>query len=77
MCILFIIVNNYDAWLPWQHFETMCKLFNDIDEANMRYLKLVSIVELSCASLVIKMIFFILLLFLMVHNLILLYKIGT
>ena len=38
-------------------FEAMCKLLNDIDEADMRYLKLVSIVELSCTSLVIKMIF--------------------
>ena len=38
-------------------FEVMCKLFNDIDEADMRYLKLVSIVELLCTSLVIKMIF--------------------
>ena len=37
-------------------FEAMCKLFKDIDEADMVYLKLVSIVELSCTSLVIKMI---------------------
>ena len=44
-------------------FEANCILFNDIDEADMRYLKLVSIVELSYTSLVIKMIFFILLLF--------------
>ena len=38
-------------------FEAMCKNFNGIDEADMRYLKLVSIVECSCKSLVIKMIF--------------------
>ena len=55
-------------------FEAMCKLLNDIDEADMRYLKLVSIVELSCTSLVIKMIFFY---FAVVLNLILLYIIGT
>ena len=53
--------------------EAMCKLLNDIDEADMRYLKLVSIVELSCTSLVIKMIFY----FAVVLNLILHYIIGT
>ena len=42
-------------------FEAMCKLFNDINEAGTRYLKFVSIVELLCTSLVIKMIFFLLL----------------
>ena len=55
-------------------FEAMCKLFNDTDEADMRFLKLVSIVELSCTSLVRKMIFFY---FAVVLNLILLYVIGT
>ena len=39
-------------------FEAMCKLFKGIDEADMRYLKLVSIVECLCTSLVIKMIFY-------------------
>ena len=38
-------------------FEAMCKLFNDIDQADMHYLKLVSIFELSCPSLVKKMTF--------------------
>ena len=52
MCILFIIVNKFDGWLSWQLFEAMCKLFNGIDEADMRYLKLVSIVKCSCTSLV-------------------------
>ena len=44
--------------------EAMCKLLNDIDEADMRFLKLVSIFELLCTSLVMKVIFYILLLFL-------------
>ena len=48
-------------------FETICKLFNVIDKANMRYLNLVSIVVCSCTSFVKKMIFY----FAVVLNLIL------
>ena len=53
-------------------FEAMCKFLNDIDEADTRYLKLVSIVELNIFGD--KDDFFY---FAVVLNLILLYIIGT
>ena len=43
------------------NFEAMCKLFNGIDEADMRYLKLVCIAKCSFTSLVKKMLFILLL----------------